>query len=127
MDDIQLVGRDGPEVTIIDCEQQSRCLSIIGARASVSGLQFRNGVAPRTPRETVFARERILVIVYRVKFMIGWHQKQQRSLPATAAKKILLGLVAIFGDVDGSVTFEILPTNRFKSNWKVCHFPKYFH
>ena len=48
--DVSLIGPDGPEKTIVDCgSSRSRCLSIFGVGAKVSGLSFVNGQAPGTP------------------------------------------------------------------------------
>ena len=47
--DVTLVAPDGPEKTIVDCgSSRSRCLSIFGVGAKVSGLSFVNGEAPGT-------------------------------------------------------------------------------
>lgn len=49
--DLALIGPDGSERTIVDCQSRSRCLSILnGAKATVSGFSFLNGRAPGTDR-----------------------------------------------------------------------------
>lgn len=49
--DITLEAPSGSAQTVIDCQSQSRCLSIFGVRATISGISFVNGVAPSTPMQ----------------------------------------------------------------------------